>query len=65
LQAVFLLGDFNYSDVSWKSSTVSCRQCRRILECIKDNFLSKVLDSPPSECRPRPAAHQPELIDWN
>jgi len=25
---------------------VSCRQSRRLLECIKDNFLSQVIDSP-------------------
>ena len=25
---------------------VSCRQCRRLLECVEDNFLSQVTDTP-------------------
>ncbi|KAK4813526.1 hypothetical protein QYF61_009252 [Mycteria americana] len=45
-QALILLGDFSHSDICWKSSTVSCRQSRRLLECIEDNFLSQVIDSP-------------------
>ena len=45
-QALILLGDFNHPDICWKSSTASCRQCRRLLECIEDNFLSQVIDSP-------------------
>ncbi|XP_009959602.1 PREDICTED: TBC1 domain family member 4-like [Leptosomus discolor] len=45
-QALFLLGDFNHPDIYWKSSTASCRQSRRLLECIGDNFLSQVMDSP-------------------
>jgi len=38
--------DFNHPDISWKSSTASCRQSRRLLECIKDNFLIQVTESP-------------------
>ncbi|KAK4826983.1 hypothetical protein QYF61_013083 [Mycteria americana] len=45
-QALILLGDFIHSDICWKSSTASCRQSRRLLECIEDNFLSQVIDSP-------------------
>lgn len=30
----------------WKSSTVSYRQSRSLLECIKDNFLIQAIDSP-------------------
>ncbi|GAB0203436.1 hypothetical protein GRJ2_002809200 [Grus japonensis] len=45
-QALILLGDFNHPDICWKSSTASCRQSRRLLECIEDNFLSQVIDSP-------------------
>jgi len=41
-----LLGDFNHPYISSKSSVESCRQSRRLLECIEDNFLSQVIDSP-------------------
>ena len=37
-QVLILLGDFNHPDICWKSSTASCRQSRRRLECIEDNF---------------------------
>lgn len=30
---------------SWKSSIVSCRQSRRLLDCIRDKFLSQAIDS--------------------
>ncbi|GAB0209484.1 hypothetical protein GRJ2_003414100 [Grus japonensis] len=43
---LILLGSFNHPDISWKSSMASCRQSRRLLECIKDNFLTQVIDSP-------------------
>ncbi|KAK4810519.1 LOW QUALITY PROTEIN: hypothetical protein QYF61_004482, partial [Mycteria americana] len=45
-QALILLGDFNHPDICWKSSTASCKQSRRLLECIEDNFLTQVIDSP-------------------
>ncbi|KAK4805648.1 hypothetical protein QYF61_022406 [Mycteria americana] len=45
-QALILLGDFNHLNICWKISTESCRQCRRLLEFIEDNFLSQVIDSP-------------------
>ncbi|KAK4807857.1 hypothetical protein QYF61_007763 [Mycteria americana] len=45
-QALLLLGDFNHPDTRWKSSTASCRQCRRLLDSIEDNFLSQIIDSP-------------------
>lgn len=41
MQAVILLGDFNHPDNCWKSSMASCRQFRRLPECIKDKFLSQ------------------------
>jgi len=41
-----LLGDFNHPDISWKSGVERYRQSRRLLECIGDNFLSQVIDSP-------------------
>ncbi|KAK4825884.1 hypothetical protein QYF61_003158 [Mycteria americana] len=46
LALLILLGDFNHSDICWKSSTASCRQSRRLLQCIEDNFLSQVINSP-------------------
>ena len=45
-QALVLLGDFSHPDTCWKSSTASCRQSRRLLECLEDNFLRQVIDSP-------------------
>jgi len=45
-QALVLLEDFNHPYICWKSSTASCRQSRRLLECTEDNFLSQVIDSP-------------------
>ncbi|PKU31494.1 rna-directed dna polymerase from mobile element hypothetical protein [Limosa lapponica baueri] len=44
LQALILLGDFNHPDMYWKNSTASCRQSRRLLECIEGNYLSQVCD---------------------
>lgn len=41
-----LLGVFNHPDICWKSSTVSCRQSIRLLECTGDKYLSQVIDSP-------------------
>jgi len=32
-----LLGDFSCPSICWKCSMVSCRQSRRLLECIEDN----------------------------
>jgi len=48
-QAFVLLVDCNYPDTCWKSSTASCKQARRLLECIEDNFFSQVTDSPTRE----------------
>ncbi|KAK4809957.1 hypothetical protein QYF61_002914 [Mycteria americana] len=45
-QALVLLGYFDHPDICWKSSMLSCRQPRRLLECIVDNFLSQDTDSP-------------------
>ncbi|GAB0203009.1 hypothetical protein GRJ2_002766500 [Grus japonensis] len=44
-QALILLEDFNHPNICWKSSTVSCRQSSRLLECIERNFLSQIIDS--------------------
>jgi len=45
-QALVLLGDLNLHDTCWKHSTVNCRQSRRLLEHIEDNFLSEVIGAP-------------------
>ena len=37
-QVLILHGDFNHPDICWKSSTVSCRQSRRLLQ--RTDFLS-------------------------
>ena len=44
MQILILLGEFNHPNICCKSSIVNCRQSRRILECIQDNFLSQVVD---------------------
>ena len=45
-QALVLLGDFNHPDFCWNSSMASCRLYGRLLECIEDNFLNQVRDTP-------------------
>ncbi|TRZ08196.1 hypothetical protein HGM15179_018912 [Zosterops borbonicus] len=45
LQALILLGDFNYPNICWESSMATCWQSRRLLECMDNNFLSQVIDS--------------------
>ncbi|PKU32237.1 tbc1 domain family member 4-like [Limosa lapponica baueri] len=43
VQTLILIGDFNRLDIYWKSSTVNCKQSRRLLECIEDNFLVQLV----------------------
>ena len=38
-------GDFSHLDLFWKSSTAKCKQSRKPLEYIKDNFLAQVRES--------------------
>ncbi|PKU45116.1 tbc1 domain family member 4-like [Limosa lapponica baueri] len=45
LQALILLGNFKHFDIYRKSSTASCRQLRRLLECTEPNFLSHIIDN--------------------
>jgi len=45
-QFLILLRDFNHPDIYGKSNTASCRRSRRLLECMEDNFLNQVVDSP-------------------
>lgn len=44
LQALTLVEDFNHPDICWKSSTASCRQSRRLLECMEDKFLTQIIE---------------------
>lgn len=46
LQAFFLMGNFNHPNGCWEINTVNCKQSKRILESIEDNFLVQVLDRP-------------------
>ena len=43
-QALIQLEDFNHPDIWCKSNMESCRQFKRLRECIEDNFLSQVTD---------------------
>jgi len=43
---VLLLGDFNHPAICWNSSMASCRQSSRLLECVEDNCLCQIIDSP-------------------
>lgn len=45
---LIFLGDFNNADICWKSNTLCCKQPRRLLHCIKDNFLRQAIGSPAS-----------------
>ena len=46
-QALILLGDFSHPNICRKISTMSYRHSRRfLLECIQENFLNQVTDSP-------------------
>jgi len=45
-QSIVLLRDFNHPDICWKSGTESGGQSRRLLECIEEDFLSQLIDSP-------------------
>ena len=45
-EAQILLGNFSPAGICWKSSTASCKQPRRVVECVEHNFLFQVTDSP-------------------
>lgn len=51
-----LLGNFSYCGTSWESSTVSCRQSSRVLECTEDNFFRQA--ALPGGCNTGPESHQ-------
>lgn len=45
LLALVHLEDFKYVSVCWKSSMASSRQSKSLLDCMEDDFFSKVIDS--------------------
>ncbi|GAB0178597.1 hypothetical protein GRJ2_000325000 [Grus japonensis] len=45
-QALVLMGDFNHPDICWRDNTAECKQSRKFLECINDNFLLQVIEEP-------------------
>ncbi|XP_028941571.1 actin-related protein 6-like, partial [Antrostomus carolinensis] len=46
LQALVLMGDFNYPGISWNAYTASHSQSRRFLQCTDGNFLMQMVDEP-------------------
>ncbi|CAM5172065.1 unnamed protein product [Eretmochelys imbricata] len=46
LHALVLMGDFNFPDICWESSTAVHRQSRKFLESVGNNFLVQVLEEP-------------------
>ncbi|GAB0202667.1 mitochondrial enolase superfamily member 1 [Grus japonensis] len=45
-QALVLMGDFNHPDICWRDKAAECKQSRRFLECVDDNFLFQVIEEP-------------------
>ena len=43
-QALIWIDFFSHPDTLWKSSTTNCKQSRKLLECIGDNFLVYVIE---------------------
>jgi len=40
------VGDFNILDICLKYNTAERKQCRRLLECVEDNFLMQLVSEP-------------------
>ncbi|GAB0209859.1 hypothetical protein GRJ2_003451600 [Grus japonensis] len=45
-QALVLMGDFNHPDICWRDNAAECKQSRKFLECVDDNFLLQVTEEP-------------------
>ncbi|GAB0203811.1 hypothetical protein GRJ2_002846700 [Grus japonensis] len=45
-QALVLMGDFNHPDICWRDNAAECKQSRKFLECVDDNFLLQVVEEP-------------------
>uniref|UniRef100_A0A8B9UU32 Reverse transcriptase domain-containing protein n=1 Tax=Anas zonorhyncha TaxID=75864 RepID=A0A8B9UU32_9AVES len=46
LSVLVLVGDFNFSDISWKHNTAQRKQSRRFLESVEDSFLTQLVSEP-------------------
>ncbi|PKU48463.1 glycerol kinase [Limosa lapponica baueri] len=46
LQALVLVGDFNYPGICWKDYTARNIQSERFLQCTDDNFLTQLVEEP-------------------
>ncbi|GAB0202999.1 hypothetical protein GRJ2_002765500 [Grus japonensis] len=40
------MGDFNHPDICWRDNAAECKQSRKFLECVNDNFLLQVIEEP-------------------
>lgn len=45
MQTLTLLGDLKHPDICQKGSTASCKQSKRLLECMKVNFLLQAIET--------------------
>ncbi|GAB0202830.1 hypothetical protein GRJ2_002748600 [Grus japonensis] len=45
-QALVPMGDFNHPDICWRDNAAECKQSRKFLECVDDNFLLQVTEEP-------------------
>ena len=41
-----LMGNFNYPDICWVSSSARHAQSKRFIQCVEDNFLMQVVEEP-------------------
>ncbi|GAB0184054.1 hypothetical protein GRJ2_000870700 [Grus japonensis] len=40
------MGDFNHPNICWRDNAAECKQSRKFLECVDDNFLLQVIEEP-------------------
>ncbi|GAB0202744.1 hypothetical protein GRJ2_002740000 [Grus japonensis] len=45
-QALVLMGDFNHPDICWRDNAAECKEPKKFLECVDDNFLLQVIEEP-------------------
>ncbi|GAB0203869.1 mitochondrial enolase superfamily member 1 [Grus japonensis] len=45
-QALVLMGDLNHPDICWRDNAAECKESRKFLECVDDNFLLQVIEEP-------------------
>jgi len=44
--SLVLMGDFSHPNICWRDNTAGCKQCRRLLDCVVDNFCLQVIEEP-------------------